>query len=100
AACHGALHEQLGRRERLGNRRSELRIVQWTSQRIQSVDVLTLNPEGFTTRRQDVHLRCCYEDVRRELRHCLYEMFAGVENQKNALVPQISNEARCSVVNR
>jgi len=46
-------------------------IIRWTGKRIQFVDVLTLHPKSLATCRQDMDLRCSYEDERRQGRHRL-----------------------------
>ena len=88
----------MGRGERLSNRRGEPRIVGRTGERIQSVDVLTLDPKSLAAGRQNVDLRRRHEDLRRQRRDRLYEMLAGIEDQKNSLVPQIGDQAWRGVV--
>src|SRR6266550_3551851 len=65
AACQCALHEQLDCRKPLNSCRSEPWGVRWTRKRIQSVNVLALNPESLAARGQNVDLWCCLDDVRR-----------------------------------
>src|SRR5438445_5485896 len=50
AARYRALHEQLGCRKLLNSRRGEPWDVRRIRKRIQSVDVLTLNPESLAAR--------------------------------------------------
>ena len=92
ATCHRALDEQLRGRERLDNRRREPRVVRRTGKRIQSVDMLALDPKRLAARRQDVDLRCRLDDACRQRRHRFDEMLAGIEDQKNSLVAQIGDQ--------
>ena len=85
AACHRALHEQLRRRERLDGAAVRSRLVGRTGERIQSVDVLTFDPECLAACRQDVDLRRGPMILRRQRGNRFDEMFAGVEDQKNSL---------------
>ena len=98
AACQRALDEQLGRGERPSRRRGEPRIVWRTGERIQPVDVLTLDPKSLAAGRQDVDLRRRHEDFRRQRRDRLNQMLASVEDQKHSLVAQIGDQAGRRVV--
>src|SRR5205814_7194751 len=81
AACQCALHEQLDCRKSLSSRRSEPWGVRWTRKRIQSVNMLALNPESLAARGQNVDLWRCLADVCCQRGDRFHEMFAGIEDQ-------------------
>src|SRR6266478_1492469 len=67
-------------------------------QRVQSVDVLSLGLERLTARRKDVDVWCRLKDRGCKSRHWFDEMFAGIEDQQNSLIPQIGDDAGRSVL--
>src|SRR5580692_8526998 len=64
ATCHRTLDKQPWCRERLGNRRREPKLVRRTGERPQPVDMLALDLESLTARREDVNLRHGRKDGR------------------------------------
>jgi len=98
ATCDRTFHEQLRRRELLHSRRSQSSAVRRIRQRIQAVHVLTLNPKRLAAGREDMDLRRALYDACRQRGYRFYEMFAGIENKKNALIAQVGNQAWCRVV--
>ena len=74
------------------DRRRKARVVRRTGQRIQSVDMLAFDPKRFATGRQNMDLRRCIDDARRQWRHRFDEMLTGIEDQENSLVAQVSDQ--------
>ena len=98
AARHRAFQEQSGGGEFADDRRRDLLTVRGAGERFQPVDMLALDLKGLAARRQDVHLRRGPEDARRHRCHRVDEMLAGVEDQKDSLVPEVGDQAGCGVV--
>ena len=60
--------------------------------------MLAFDPQRLAAGRQDVDLRRGDEDARRQRRDRLDEMFAGIEDEENPLVPQIGDQVRRRIV--
>jgi len=93
ATCNRALDEQLRRGESLCDRSRKAEFLRRKSKGIQSIDVLSFDLERLAAGRQDVDLGRGHKDGRCQRRHCFNQMLAGIEDQKNALVPEICGQA-------
>src|ERR1700693_1762442 len=98
ATCDRAFHEQLRRRELPNSRRSQSWALRRIRKRVQPVHTLTLDPKRLAARCDDMDLPCGLDDAWRQCGDRLNEMLAGFENQKNAPVAQIGDQARYRVV--
>src|ERR1700730_5355000 len=97
ATCDRPFQEQLRRRELLNCHRSQSWTLRRIRKRVQPVHMLTLDPKRLAARCEDVDLRCGLDEACRQCGDRLNEMLAGVENQKNAPVAQIGDQARYCV---
>src|SRR6266576_2534899 len=96
SACPRTLDEELDGWKCPGGFGRQSHALRRIRQRVQSVDVLSLGLERLTARRKDVYVWCRRKDRGCESRHGFDQMFAGIEDQQNSLIPQIGdNTGRC-----
>jgi len=82
----------------LRGRAHDLRFLRRTGERIQSIDLLSLDLKNFSTCRQNVNLRRLGVNLRRQCRNGIDEMLASVENEQHSLAAEISDQGRCRVI--